>query len=102
MSGLCSKYKRKTKERVALLTVEDKVADRKWPRGGLEEVETAVMGDYERTIAVDMQSLVTASDKKAFYLLYVSILMTAICVRVSQGRMQVPFYAYILKFRHDR
>lgn len=92
MSTLCSKYKRKDVGALASSTLEDKVADGRFPVGGLEEVETAVMEAYARVIVTDIKSIGSEADKKSYYLYFLSVLMTAICVRVSQGRMQVPSF----------
>jgi len=63
------------------------------PPGGLEQVEFEVMKAYESVTRVDLATLITAAAKKDFYMHFLCILMTAICVRVSQGRMLVKYYS---------
>lgn len=86
---LATKYKRKIHHALASSTLEDKVQNNEMPPGGLEQVEWEVMQDYERLIAVDIGTLLTTAAKKEFYLRFLAVLMTALCVRVSQGRMKV-------------
>jgi hypothetical protein len=86
---LARKYKGRMKHALASSTLEDKVQNHEMPPGGLEQVEWEVMQDYERLIAVDLRTLLTTAAKKEFYLRFLAVLMTALCVRVSQGRMKV-------------
>ena len=92
MRRLARKYRRKTTHALASSTLEDKLQNNEMPPGGLEQVEEEVMRTYERLIAVDLGTLSTTAMKKEFYLRFLGMLMTALCVRVSQGRILVRFY----------
>jgi len=94
MRKLAASYKKKKKLALAASTVEDKIADGKMPPGGLEQVERAVLDEYEVLIRVDIATLATVATKKEYYLRVLAVLTTAICVRISQGRMQVSRRCY--------
>ena len=94
MRKLAASYKKKKKLALAASTVEDKIADGKMPPGGLEQVERAVLNEYEVLSRVDIATLATVATKKEYYIRVLAVLTTAICVRISQGRMQVSRHCY--------